>query len=313
MAYKVTLNLPCITVHINASQDVCYSDENEACTLLAAGKHIGKLPAAAHKKSPLPAACRGGLQNSLLAGCIVQQHMMQQPRCSCNRGWPQSSERSSQLTPKRPLRATCAWQPILLRASCCMPAQCSRRSPSQRLQGWPAPHSACMPGGPAACKGTGILLGLQGTASAWSGQPPAQTRTCLQGFLYSPVHQVPSCAASRMFVAIATKQLPLAISCRGSLQHDLLADRVVQQRVMQQACCMRYRERPKPGQGSCQLRPKGVFRNFLHHKQQTHSLCCMQSSLLDFLLYVPIECVFWLKSWHHSWVSGIILSQNCLR
>lgn len=61
MAYKVTLNLPWITVHINASQDVCYSDENEACTLLAAGKHIGKLPAAAHKKRPLPAACRGSL------------------------------------------------------------------------------------------------------------------------------------------------------------------------------------------------------------------------------------------------------------
>ena len=88
-------------------------------TLLAAGKHIRKLPAAAHEEGPLPSPCRAGLQDSLLAGCVVEQHMVQQACCPGHGRWPQPCQKSRELSPKAPLSTSCACHDRYSCACCC--------------------------------------------------------------------------------------------------------------------------------------------------------------------------------------------------
>ena len=172
---------------------------------------------------------------------------MQQACCSCDRGRPQSSERCSQLTPKRPLKATCAWQPKFLLASCCTQAHCSSRGPS-----WPPAGVACT-----------IVCLHAGLSSSMRWNRPAAWAT---GESLSPVRATASSDPN------LPSGLPAFTSPTGALlccKQDVCGKcrqagprRNLQQCVMQQACCMCYRGRPRPNQGSCQLRTKGLFRIF---------------------------------------------------
>ena len=88
-------------------------ERDAANTLLAAGKHVGQLAAAAHEEGPLPPGCRAGLQHRLLAGRVAQQHVVQQARCPGHGRRPEPCQRGRQLSPKGPLSSSCNWRSCL--------------------------------------------------------------------------------------------------------------------------------------------------------------------------------------------------------